>query len=81
MKFLDIKDLEPLASSVLYIKNFEGIATFEEGREIPVRVVYEKHAVGPASIRVQFSEPVDADTEEAARDYLGRHFAAGGPVR
>jgi hypothetical protein len=81
MKFIEIKDLQPLASSVLYIKNFEGIATFDEGSEIPVRVVYEKHAVGPASIRVQFSEAVDADTEEAAKDYLGIHFAPGGSVR
>ncbi len=81
MKFIDIKDLQPLASSVLYIKNFEGTATFTEGREIPVRVVYEKHAVGPASIRLQFSEPVDADAEEAAREYLGQHFTTGGPVR
>lgn len=81
MKLLEIKDLHPLASSVLYIKNFEGVATFEEGGEIPVRVVYEKHAVGPASIRLQFSEPVDAVTEEAARDYLVQYFALGGPVR
>ncbi|MFP4430738.1 MAG: hypothetical protein ACOCW6_03185 [Spirochaetota bacterium] len=81
MKFIEITDLQPLASSVLYIKNFEGTATFAEGREIPVRVVYEKHAVGPASIRVQFSEPVNADVEEAAMEYLGQHFTAGGPVR
>jgi hypothetical protein len=81
MKFIEIKDLTPVPSSVLYIKNFEGVALFEEGSEIPVRVVYEKHAVGPASIRVQFSESVDAETEDAARGYLDRHFATGGPVR
>ncbi len=81
MNLIDIKDLTPVPSSVLYIKNFDGVALFEEGAEIPVRVVYEKHAVGPASIRVQFSEPVDAEVEEAARGYLNRHFTTGGPVR
>lgn len=81
MQFIEIKDLNPIPSSVLYIKNFEGIALFEEGAEIPVRVVYEKHAVGPASIRVQFTEKVDPETEDAAREYLSNHFATGGPVR
>lgn len=78
MTFLEVKDLRPLASSVLYIKNYEGTAAFGDGSEMPVRVVYEKHAVGPASIRVQFSEPVDAELEDAAAEYLEQHFALEG---
>ena len=69
MKFIDIKDLQALPSSIHYIKKYEGMAHFEGGKPLPIRVVYEKHAVGPASVRVLFSDPVDEPVITAAIEY------------
>ncbi len=71
----------PLPSSVLYIKNFEGVACFEDSDPLPVRVVYEKHAVGPASVRVHFAEPVDEGSLAAAEEFAVGHLSREGLLR